>query len=137
VSIAGALPADARLRLLVSGPDFDDPDKISQTTILVDLAAAGDGAARLERGGLMVKPAEGELTPIDEPMAGSDFFTKFQIFDFYGDKPVVIERAEIPAERIAKEIFYIPGLLLLALVVWLQLRRREPDPEPEAVAAGA
>jgi len=31
---------------------------------------------------------------------------------------------ETKADRIFKEIFYIPSILMLALVAWLQLRRR-------------
>jgi MYXO-CTERM domain-containing protein len=44
--------------------------------------------------------------------------------DFYGDDPVTISSVSVPRDRIFKEVFYIPALLLLGLVVLLQLRRR-------------
>jgi hypothetical protein len=44
---------------------------------------------------------------------------------------------EIPAERYSKYWFFIPALLLLALVTLSQLRRRRTEPAPSAVASGA
>ncbi len=123
VELAAKQPADARLRLVVEGPDFDNPDKTSKTTVMVNLGAEGEGAARLESGGLIVAP-EGDIAKLEEPIAGTPFFTRFRMFDFYADKPVTISKVEMPAERIAKEVFYIPALLLLGLVFWSQRRRR-------------
>jgi hypothetical protein len=45
-------------------------------------------------------------------------------FDFYGDKPVVVKAVSLPNARIAKEVFYIPALLLLGLVIAMQRRRQ-------------
>jgi hypothetical protein len=67
---------------------------------------------------------EGDVAKLEEPIAGTPFFTRFRMFDFYADKPVTISRVEMPADRIAKEVFYIPALLLLGLVFWSQRRRR-------------
>ncbi|MGB7205419.1 MAG: TRAP transporter permease [Anderseniella sp.] len=123
IELAGKQPADGRLRVVVEGPDFDNPDKTSKTTIMVNLGAEGEGASRLESGGLIVVP-EGDIAKLEEPIAGTPYFTRFRMFDFYSDKPVTISKVEIPAERIAKEVFYIPALLLLGLVFWSQRRRR-------------
>jgi TRAP transporter 4TM/12TM fusion protein len=123
VELAAKQPADARLRLVIEGPDFDNPDKTSKTTVMVNLGAEGEGAARLESGGLIVAP-EGDVAKLEEPIAGTPFFTRFRMFDFYADKPVTISKVEMPAERIAKEVFYIPALLLLGFVFWSQRRRR-------------
>ena len=38
--------------------------------------------------------------------------------------PVVMARVELPVSRPAKEIFYIPALLLLGLVIFAQRRRQ-------------
>jgi hypothetical protein len=123
VDIAASQPKGEPMRLVIEGPDFDHPDKTLNLTIMANLGDEGDGLQRLEQGGLIVQPEE-NIAKLEEPLAGTPFFTRLQIFDFYGDKPVVISKAEIPAERIAKEVFYIPALLLLGLIVMLQLRRR-------------
>jgi TRAP transporter 4TM/12TM fusion protein len=123
IELAANQPAGEPMRLVIQGPDFDNPDKIVQTTLMANLAPEGDGAARLEGAGLMVTP-DGEVAKLEEPMAGTPFFTRFQMFDFYADQPVQVLRAEMPASRMPKEVFYIPALLLLGLVVWSQRRRR-------------
>ena len=64
---------------------------------------------------------------LEEPLAGTKFFTKFQMFDFYGDEPVEISLVELDAERMMKEVFYIPALLLLGIVILFQ-RRRQTQP---------
>ena len=123
VELAASQPRGEPMRLVVQGPDFDKPDRMVETTVMANLAAEGDGAARLEGAGLMVTP-EGDIAKLEEPMAGTPFFTRFQMFDFYADQPVQVLRAEMPASRMPKEVFYIPALLLLGLVAWAQRSRR-------------
>ncbi len=123
IELAAGQPKGEPMRLVILGPDFDNPDKLVETTLMANLAPEGDGTARLEGAGLTVTP-EGEIAKLEEPMAGTPFFTRFQMFDFYADKPVQVLRAEMPASRIPKEMFYIPALLLLGLVVWSQRRRQ-------------
>jgi len=119
-------PADEPLRVLIKGPDFDDPDKMAQITLLANLGADGDAATKLDAAGLPTLEEDG-MVRLDEPFAGTPFFTTMQMFDFYADEPVVLENVQLKAERMPKEIFYIPALLLLGLVVWLQ-RRRQTQP---------
>ncbi len=126
LSAVAAHPEGEPMRLLVTGPDFDDPDKMAQITLLANLGAEGDAVAKLESAGLPTIEAEG-IVQLDEPFNGTPFFTTMQMFDFYGDSPVVIQELQLPASRLPKEIFYIPALLLLGLVVWLQ-RRRQTQP---------
>jgi TRAP transporter 4TM/12TM fusion protein len=123
IELAASQPKGEPMRLVVRGPDFDNADKMTQTTIMANLGDEGDGTKRLEGAGLLVVP-EGDVAKLEEPLAGTPFFTRFQMFDFYGDTPVEIVRAEMPASRMPKEVFYIPALLLLGLVVWSQRRRR-------------
>jgi TRAP transporter 4TM/12TM fusion protein len=123
IELAANQPKGEPIRLVIQGPDFDNPDKLVETTLMANLAPEGDGAARLEGAGLMVTP-EGDIAKLEEPMAGTPFFTRFQMFDFYADQPVQVLRAEMPASRMPKEVFYIPALLLLGLVVWSQRRRQ-------------
>ena len=57
-----------------------------------------------------------------EPFIGKRFFTPFQQVDFYGHAPVNIEFVKVPVARIAKEVFYIPTIALLLVVVMLRRR---------------
>lgn len=121
--IAESMPADARLRVEIRGPDFDNLDEITQTTVLLDLGAEGPGEERLARQGLTVVN-EGEDAILDEPFAGTPFFTTFQIFEFYGDEFVTIDNVQLERDRMPKEVFYIPALLLLGFVIMMQRRRQ-------------
>jgi TRAP transporter 4TM/12TM fusion protein len=123
VALAAGAPENSSLRLVVRGPDFDDPDKISERTIQADMGAAGEGLARLERNGLLILEEDGKAK-LEEPLVGTAFSNELQMFDFYGDQPVEIAIVQVEAERMAKELFYIPALLLLALVILVQRRRQ-------------
>lgn len=123
VELAAQQPENGRMRLVIQGPDFDNAEKTIKTTLMANLGALGDGTKRMEQAGLLVAP-EGDVAKLEEPLAGTPFFTRLQMFDFYGDKPVQILRAEMPADRTPKEVFYIPAVLLLGLVFWAQRRRR-------------
>ncbi len=120
--IAGSLPPDGVLRMVVSGPSFDDPDQIESQTIVAELGAAGDGAERLERSGLLVM-VEGEEALLEEPLPGSPFESLGRQYDFYVDPPVTVTQVSLPVERVFKEVFYLPALALLALVLLMQWRR--------------
>lgn len=123
LEVIDQIPADEPLRLVISGTDFDDPDKVLSRTVAVVLEEGDDAAARLEAAGLTVIVEE-EQALVEEPFAGTPFFQEFSSYDFYGDVPVTIETVQTPAKRMPKEIFYIPALLLLGLVVLLQRRRQ-------------
>ncbi|MEZ5447955.1 MAG: DUF3394 domain-containing protein [Thiolinea sp.] len=126
LQLAEAQPPGEPLRLEIQGPDFDNIDQMTQITVMAPLANEGDGAARLDASGLMILEEDG-MAKLEEPMAGTPFFTTLQMFDFYADEPVRISKVELPAERMPKEVFYLPALLLLAGIVWLQ-RRRQTQP---------
>ena len=137
IQTASERPEDGQLRVVVSGPDFDDPDKTFQTTLLLRLGKEGPGAQRLKRDGLEIE-MDGDAAKVVEPLPGSPLFEKIgKKFDYYADKPVVVSEVQVRADRLRKEVFYIPALLLLGLVVFLQNRRRETvrKPAPEAAAA--
>ena len=114
----------------MSGPDFNDPDRIIGTNIVIPLGPAGQGAARLENNGLLVT-VEGGIAMLEEPLPGSKFETVGRTFDFYVERPVTISAVNLPNERMLKEVFYIPAILVLGLVVLMQRSRRtrlEPSP---------
>jgi len=123
LELASKRPVDEHLRVKVTGPDFNKPDRTLSTSILIPLGPEGDGSTRLENNGLFVNIDSGAAV-LEEPLPGSLFESLGRKYDFYIDDPVVIETVAIPNERIVKEIFYIPALALLVLIVLLQFRRR-------------
>ncbi len=122
-ALAEAEP-DSYLRLVVSGADFSSGTE-RRTTLLVPV---GDtpAAQRLSATGLFLMP-EPDRMVMDEPMPGTMFEEALRSFDFYGDTPVEIEQVERPVDRMPQEIFYLPAILLLALVIMFQ-RRRQTKP---------
>lgn len=127
VELAGELPDDGELRLVIAGPDFNSGDT-AETTLILPLGPAGDGAKRLQDADLLVVIEDG-IAKLEEPFqpgpAGSVPGQKLADFDFYGDDPVRIAEIHVAVERLPKEIFYIPALLLLGLVIVLQRRRTD------------
>jgi hypothetical protein len=122
------------LTFIVSGPDFDT-GKIETTTILVNLADTGDAVERLRAAGLSVRVADGKAI-IEEPFPGSPFFeTLGKAFDYYSDEPVVIAEVWTPSARSPKELFYIPALLVLGIIIVMQRRRMHEENRLEAEAA--
>ncbi|WP_299818423.1 TRAP transporter permease [uncultured Roseibium sp.] len=124
VQLAGQVEDGGTLRMVVSGPDFDDADQIEDLTLVLELGPkADDGTDRLFKIGLTVMD-DGDKTILEEPLPGTPYFTQLQGYDYYGDESVVVSKVQLPAERMAKEVFYIPALLLLGLVILMQRRRQ-------------
>ncbi|MFW5834691.1 MAG: DUF3394 domain-containing protein, partial [Pseudomonadota bacterium] len=118
-----AQPEGGTIRLRIEGPDFDT-GQVRGTTIAPGLGEAGDGAERLDRLGLTVF-VEGDALILEEPFPGTPYFeTLANEYDFYGAEPVRILYAQVEAERLPKEVFFLPAFLLLALVVAVQNRRK-------------
>jgi len=137
VQAAAERPEDGQLRVVVSGPDFDDPTRTFKTTLLLRLGKEGPGLQRLKRDGLDLEIA-GDTAKVMEPLPGSPLFARIgKKFDFYADNPVVVSEVQVRADRVRKEVFYIPALLLLGLVVFLQTRRRDAGKKTVAEAAPA
>ena len=137
VQAAAERPEDGQLRVVVSGPDFDDSTRTFKTTLLIRLGKEGPGVQRLKRDGLDLE-IDGDTAKVMEPLPGSPLFEKIgKKFDFYADDPVVISEVQVRADRVRKEVFYIPALLLLGLVVFLQTRRRDKVKRTAAEEAAA
>ena len=114
---------EKEVRLTISGPDFDTA-ALRPTTITLP-AVSGDPAAALSAQGLSVLE-EGETLLLEEPFPGTPFFESLgNEYDFYGDSPVSITKAEIENDRMPKELFFIPALLLLAGLVLIQRPRAQ------------
>ncbi len=118
-------PEGAQIRLRVTGPSNVTLGETESFTLAPSLGPpVGDGAMRLEEvTGLPLAVEDGSLIALDEPLFGVPYHERWQDFDFYGDPPVTVTQVLVPAERLPKEIFYVPALLLLGLVIVIQRRR--------------
>ncbi|MEX0504500.1 TRAP transporter permease [Alphaproteobacteria bacterium LSUCC0719] len=111
------------LRARLSGPDFDDADRIIDRSVILELPAAGAPFDRLEAAGLLVTIDEG-VAAVDEPFPGTPLFQDLKGFDFYADRPVTLDVALIEIEdRPAREWAFVPAILMLLGVGALQRRR--------------
>ena len=119
-----ASPGD-QLRTVIRGPDFDTLES-KDLTVVFDIPEGADAQARMDSLGVMIVP-EGETMKLDEPMFGTFLSDKLSTFDFYGDEPVQIAAVQAPSNQLPKELIFIPALLLLALVAFLQSRRAEDE----------
>ncbi|MEM9369985.1 MAG: DUF3394 domain-containing protein, partial [Pseudomonadota bacterium] len=74
--------------------------------------------------GLVVSEDAGSML-LDEPLFGTPNQALGQQFDFYGDAPVTVSQVQVANERMPKEVFYLPAILVLGLVILLQRRRQD------------
>ncbi|GGA66911.1 C4-dicarboxylate ABC transporter [Nitratireductor aestuarii] len=118
-------PDDAEIRLRIVGPSFDNPDQMRERTMAFNLGPAGEpGDVRLEKATGLIVQIDGDAVALEEPMdMNSRASRALSGLDFYADVPVRIAAVEVTAERMPREIFYIPALLLFGLVFWSQRRR--------------
>ncbi|GAB5374034.1 MAG: TRAP transporter permease [Acuticoccus sp.] len=122
-TLAGAQPPNEPLRLELQGTDFNNPDERQTKFIAVELDPGTDGETRFAGTGLSFMDDGGKLV-LDEPFPGTPFAYLGQDFDFYADQPVTLEHVQTRAERIPKEVFYIPAFILLGIVILFQKRRQ-------------
>lgn len=117
------------MRLVIAGEKFE---KIVNTTILLPLGPQKDengkiieGTKRLEDAGLLLEKEDNKL--IVDKVFGSPA-EKAGINPYWE-----LVRVEFPSDRPSKELFAIPALLLLGLIISLQ-RRRKPVLKTKAAA---
>jgi hypothetical protein len=130
----GTASAGQEFRIVVSGPDFDTGEN-KDTTLVLPIDGEGTGAERLEATGLILLP-EGDIVKMDEPSFSSPYAQSLGSFDFYLDEPVVIKSVQAPASQSPKELIFIPALMLLFLVAWIQRRREKSNPHKFKNEAG-
>jgi TRAP transporter 4TM/12TM fusion protein len=129
--IAGAQPDNVDIRIFVSGQNAGGDDV--ETTVVLPLGAKGDGAKRLEAAGIRIIQKDGKTIIDDVVQAdakGKPTAAGIAKLEF----DMVILSAEVPQERMPKQLFYIPALLLL-VVVWGLQRRRVPANTKQPAAA--
>ncbi|MEK9552890.1 MAG: TRAP transporter permease [Alphaproteobacteria bacterium] len=111
------------LRARLSGPDFDDADRIVDRSVILELPAAGAPLDRLEKAGLLMTIDDG-VAVVEEPFPGTPLFQELKGFDFYADRPVTLDVVLIEIEgRPAREWAFLPAILLLLGIGALQRRR--------------
>ncbi len=108
------------IRLVVSGPDFDTGE--NKETTLVLSVGAGTAEERLAASGLILIEEDG-VVKMDEPSFSSPFAGSLGSFDFYLDEPVKIASVKAPADQMAKELVFIPALIFLLFIAFLQRAR--------------
>ena len=123
VQVAEKMPADASLRIRVEGETIDG--KEVATTAVLPLGPAAAGAERLAAAGIELRTEDGKVL-IDNVVQGTAASDAKLDFDWQ------ITSLELERERMAKEVFVIPALALMAGVWWLQRRRREDAPAAAA-----
>ncbi|MEM9576562.1 MAG: TRAP transporter permease [Pseudomonadota bacterium] len=120
MALLSETPEPAEARLVVSGPDFDTGEV--RTTTIVIPTVPGDATGALDAQGLSL--LDEEALQLDEPFPGTPFFeTLGNEYDYYGDVPVTITQVQLENDRMAKEWFFIPALLLLLGVILIQRPR--------------
>ena len=126
--IEGAEPG-SEIRVVINGPDFDTSE-LRDTTILL---AIGDEAPaeRLSATGLLLIP-EGDTLLVEEPMFGSTHSAALADYDFYGDDFVTVKEVLAPQPQMPKELVFIPALIFLMGIYFLQSgRARRATPQGE------
>ncbi|PWE33775.1 C4-dicarboxylate ABC transporter [Maritimibacter sp. 55A14] len=123
-----AVPAGENMRIVVRGPDFITGE-VKETTLVVTAEAGTPGAELLDAQGLALLEEDG-VVKLEEPFPGTPFFDTMSGFDFYGDKPVQVVAARAAADQMPQELMFIPALLLLGLIAFLQRARMSREGVP-------
>jgi hypothetical protein len=119
---AEAAPDNASLRVRLMGEDLNG-DPVDARYLLPLGAAGGDGISRLYDGaGIEFREEDGKLY-VDNLNFGGPSEQLGIDFDWE------LAELEVAADRMPKELFYIPALLLLLLVYLLQMGRKRKQAE--------
>ncbi|MEC7488975.1 MAG: TRAP transporter permease [Pseudomonadota bacterium] len=114
-------PSNTDLRILVRGQNVEGEHV--ETTVLLPLGAKGLGATRLASAGIKIINKKDKI--IIDDVFRTDAAGKLTAAARAGlDFDMVVLSAEVPRARMPKQIFYIPALLILAFIWFVQNRRR-------------
>ncbi len=127
-AVGEAAPGSS-LRIEVAGPDFDTGN-MTETTVVLTIGDEADGAARIDALGLIPLEEDG-LVKLEEPLFGTPVADELSNFDYYADEPVRITTVQAPQNQPPKELMFIPALLLLGLIAFLQKTRAARSNEQE------
>ena len=79
--------------------------------------------------GLLLLEEDG-LVKLEEPIFGSPVSANLDSFDFYADDAVRIATIQAPSSQPPKELVFIPALILLGLIAFLQRGRAAREGVP-------
>lgn len=112
------------VRVEFVGPDFDNPDKLVSQNSIIIFDKNEPVNKRIEKAGLFLNVNDNDIV-MDEPFPGTALFQEMKTFDFYADKPVILKTIYISKnDRLPKEIFFIPSILVFILIYLNQHIRR-------------
>ncbi|MBX2829764.1 MAG: TRAP transporter permease [Rhodospirillales bacterium] len=118
VEDAAQMPVDSNILLDVEGISIEG-DEISKS-VMLPLGPAGTGEDRLYNAGIVIRDEDGRIYIDDLVFAGPAEKAGLD-FDFE------ITAVKIEANRLPKEVFFIPAFLLLAGITVLQRRRKRSE----------
>lgn len=121
VQSLGEVEPGSKLRLRIRGED--GVGDVREFSVLLPVPEGATGEERLEKLGLQTY-VDGDKLMVDNVTFSSPAAEAGLEFD----QQILLVRA--PTERWQKELMWLPGLLLFALVVWSQRRRRPVEPQP-------
>ncbi|WP_170570468.1 TRAP transporter permease [Ruegeria atlantica] len=121
VETVGQTPPGSEVRLVISGPDFDTLE-MTDTTVVVAVGNEDGGEARVDAMGLVLFEEDG-LVKLEEPLFGTPVADELDIFDYYGDEAVRLTSVSLPTSQPPKQLIYIPAMILLGLIAFLQRSR--------------
>ncbi len=138
-TLAAELPEGTVIHLRIVGPGFD-ADKMNNTSVAIRLGKKDDWDMRLEAAGYKFFEEAGKLVfdgftwNFKDKDLKKRFADQFTMSD--PDNPLYVDTVKKPNERMPKQLFYIPALLLLGFIIMIQRRRhRTYRPEGETAAA--
>ena len=112
------------IKLEISGPDFDNPDRETQLVLIIDASNSENLTRRLDQSGLLFTDNNNVLT-LEEPLPGTEYFQSTQRFDFYADQPVRVTQLAVQTPgRLSHYWVYLPVSILLFGVALIQRRRK-------------
>jgi hypothetical protein len=130
VQAMGDAEPGSEIRVMADG--LDDVGEPISLTLMIAVPEGATGEERREAFGVDLIEDEGKVL-----VDGATFDSPAEKAGFDFDQ--VIKQVLVPASQPPKELFYIPALLLLGLIVWLQRKRQEPETAavPSSTEAGA
>lgn len=125
--LAEAAPDDSTLRVRLTGEDLDG--NMVDSSFILPLGAKGtDGATRLKAGaGIEFRTEDGAIMVDNIDFGGSAEQLGID-FDW------VLAGLDVKADRMAKEVFFLPAFILLGLIYMVQARRRRTEDGSEVTA---
>lgn len=115
---AEKVPDKGQIRIQIKGEDLEGRN--IDKTVMLGMGAPGKGIKRLQEAGLELRKEEGKMI-VDNVVFGSPAERQKIDFDFE------IASVQVKADRAPKQLFYIPAMLLLVLIVMIQRRRNRQD----------